>query len=201
MEIAGRLIEVARSLFMRYGIRSVTMEDITREMGVSKKTLYQVVDNKEDLVHQVLAHKLDEDVVALKQIQVEAIDAIDEMLRVTRYILANLRDLSPAVVFDLNKYYGSIWKKVEGVHKQQTYLLIRDNLKRGISQGLYRENINPDIIARLYVAKSSLIVDEGLFPSAEYHPATLFEETILYHMHGVASSRGLILLEKHLYEK
>ena len=177
------------------------MEDITREMGVSKKTLYQVVDNKEDLVHQVLADKMEEDLVALKKIQAESLDAIDEMLRVTRYILATLRDLSPAVVFDLNKYYGGIWSQVEGVHKQQTYLLIRDNLERGIAQGLYRENINPDIIARLYVAKSSLIVNEVIFPSAEYHPAVLFEETIQYHMHGVASSRGLILLEKHLYEK
>lgn len=201
MELNDRIIEAARSLFMRYGIKSITMEDITREMGISKKTLYQSVDNKEDLVNKVLTCKMQEDLLSLQQIHRESLDAIDEMLKITRYILATLRDLSPTAVYDLNKYYGAIWKKNQTEHQQHLYQLIRNNLVKGVGQGLYRDNMNPDIIARLYVAKSSLIVDEEIFPSTQYHPAELFEETILYHMHGVASAKGLILLEKYLYEK
>lgn len=200
MELDDRLITAARALFMKYGIKSITMEDITRELGISKKTLYQVVSNKEELVTKVLQHKMEEDLATLKRIQVESIDAIDEMLKITRYILGTLYDLSPTAVFDLNKYYGAPWKQIQGSHHRHLFELIRDNLQRGIKQGLYRGNMNPDIIARLYVAKSSLIVDEEIFPTRDFNLSDLFEETIRYHMHGVASSKGLALLEKHLYD-
>lgn len=200
MELDERLMEAARSLFMKYGIKSITMEDITRELGISKKTLYQVVSNKEELVTKVLQHKMQEDLATLKRIKAESIDAIDEMLKITRYILGTLHDLSPTAVFDLNKYYGATWKQIQGSHHRHLFELIRANLQRGIKQGLYRSKINPDIIARLYVAKSSLIVDEEIFPARDFNLSDLFEETIAYHMHGVASSKGLALLEKHLHE-
>ena len=182
---------------MRYGIRSITMDDIARELGISKKTLYQYVENKSDLIEHIFQDRISCEKEIMEKIREESVDAVDEMLQVGRYFTRELRQISPTVMYDLQKYYRSTWKEMKTLHRQYVYQLIRENMERGIEQGLYREDMDPDIIAKLYVGKTFQIVDEELFPLQQYDLKKLFEEFISYHMHGIASTKGLERMRLH----
>lgn len=188
-------------LFMRYGIKSVTMDDLARQLGISKKTLYQYVSNKNDLITQIFYQKIELEKTIMAQIREDSSDAIDEILKIAAYVIGELRELSPTTVYDLQKYYQETWRQMEALHQRYIYVIIRENLQRGMGQGLYRQNMNPDIIAKLYVGKTSLVVDEDVFPTRDYDMSDLFREYIHYHIYGIASPKGLALLEKHLQEE
>ncbi len=197
-ELKEQILGKSDELFIRYGIKSISMDDLARELGISKKTLYQFVDNKADLIQQVFQRRISQEKALMARFREDAEDAIDEMLRLARYVIGVLREISPTTVYDLQKYYREVWEKMEALQQQHVFEIILENLKRGMDQGLYRENLNPEIIAKLYVAKTSMVADKDFFPSAEYNMGTLFQEYFRYHIYGIASPKGLRLLEAHL---
>ncbi|MEO1517328.1 MAG: TetR/AcrR family transcriptional regulator [Bacteroidota bacterium] len=201
MEARQKVLTQAETMFMRYGIKSVTMDDIARDLGMSKKTLYQFVNNKADLIQQIFKQHIQEEKSAMSSIVSNAENAIEEIIGIAKYILQLLRTMSPRTIYELRKYYRDIWELIEGMHQEHIYKVIKGNLDRGIGEGLYREDLNADIVSKLYVGKSSLVVDEDLFPLEDYTKEALFIEFIRYHIHGVASQRGLTLLDKYTIKK
>ena len=185
---------------MRYGLKSVTMDDIARHLGISKKTLYEYVDNKADLIGKILDSRVAFEQRMMQQIKEESDDAVEEMLKLARYSIQMLRKLSPTAVYDLKKYYKDLWMAMESLHLKEAYEIIRNNIERGIEQGVYRSDMDPAIISRLYIGKINHVVDDDMFPTSKYDKANLFKEFFNYHMHGIASPKGLELLEKH-YQK
>ena len=198
MELKQRILNISEGLFMRYGLKSVTMDDIARELGISKKTLYQFVDNKSDLIEQIFEMKITEEKALMAQILQSSSDAIDEIVNIARYVIKELKQLSPTTMYDLQKYYRKTWRLLESLHQKHIYIIIKNNLERGMEQKVYRQNMNPDVVAKLYVAKTSFVTDEDLFPIREYNLEDLFREFIIYHIHGIASPKGLKLLEKYI---
>ncbi len=201
MEKELEIFEKVNQLFMKYGIKSVTMDDISRKLGISKKTLYLYVDNKADLINKSLELHLLNEKKDIEEIVKTSKDPIDEMLNIARHVSSMLRQVNPSTVYDLQKYYGESWRLMESLHQDHIYGIIRDNIKRGMDLGLYRGNLDLDIIARFYVGKSLILVDEDIFPMKNYNRDKLFLEFINYHIHGIASKKGLELLEEHLREK
>ena len=198
MNTENKLLTAIEHLFMRYGIKSVTMDDISRELGISKKTLYQHVDNKADLIHKVMFQHAAVELEAMEVIRSKAKNAIDEMLGVSQYVTQMLREISPTTIYDLQKYYRKAWKMMEQLHQEHFYSFIKSNMEQGIKEGLYRDDFDPDIIAKLYVAKTLLVVDQSIFPLRDYNKEALFKAFIEYHIHGVASVKGLKKLEQYL---
>jgi len=197
MDSKQRILTKAEALFMRYGLKSITMDDVSRELGISKKTLYQYVDNKKDLISQVIALSISKEMEFMEELEKESKDAIDEMMRVSKHVTQQLRELHPGAMFDLQKYYSDSWNEMQKFHEEYIYKKIKQNIEKGQKQGLYREDLNPDIIAKLYVGKTMVIVDETTFPLRDYNRENLFLEYVTYHIRGIASSKGLKLLEKH----
>ena len=190
METKEKILAKSEALFLRYGIRSITMDDIARELGISKKTLYQFVDNKADLIQKVLLEFIEEERRVILEITQSSGNAIEEMLRIGRYITQVLRKLKPTTLFDLQKYYPESWQMIRALNQEHIYGVIKNNLEKGIEQELYRNNLSTDIIARLYVGKSHYLVDEEFFPLRNYERGELYREFILYHMHGILSEKG-----------
>jgi AcrR family transcriptional regulator len=198
MELKQHILTKAFELFMRYGIKSITMDDLSRELGISKKTLYQYVQNKADLIEQLFEQHIEQEKHIMAHIQRDSVDAIDELLKIARYVIQKLCELSPTTVLDLQKYYPGIWQEVEALQRRHVYDIIRGNLERGIREGVYRNDMNLDIIAKLYVSKSMLVAEGSLFPPGEYGISRLFREFISYHIYGIASLKGRQELEKRL---
>jgi AcrR family transcriptional regulator len=198
MDMKTQVLDTARELFMRYGVKSVTMDDLARELGISKKTLYQTIDKKADLIRQVIVQFLEGEQEAINFIRSQSENAISEMLAISKHLTTVLRQLRPSTVYDLQKYYRSAWKLIENHHRNHVYSVIRQNLVWGMEEGLYRKNLDPEIIARLYVGRSFILVDESVFSLQENDRNHLLEQFIQYHIHGIASPEGLRELDKQL---
>ncbi len=192
------IIERAGELFLRYGIRSVTMDDVANDLGISKKTLYQYVENKSDLIRQVILSKKEKDIQAFEAIRTNSSNAIEEVLDMATYMSETLRKVSPAIMYDLQKYYKESWCEMEEMRKQHSYKLIKSNIEQGKEQGFYRLDADADIVARLHVGSIVQIVHDNLFPIADFSKDKVLGECIIYHIRGIASNKGLILLESLL---
>jgi TetR/AcrR family transcriptional regulator, cholesterol catabolism regulator len=199
-EPKAAILKKAEALFMRLGLKSVSMDDVTRELGISKKTLYQYFESKEDLITQVISRHQCEESEAVTGICREATDALEEVMGIARHVIVQLQQMSPATIFDLKKYYPEAWQVVERTQFEYVYNVIRSNLERGKKEGLYRDDFDSDIIARLYVGNTSVLMDDQSFPTAAYHWSALYREFIHYHLRGIASPKGLKKLQEYLSE-
>lgn len=196
-----KLISSARDLFMRIGIRSVSMDDIARELGISKKTLYQTVPNKEELVQMVLRAEIEEDVNMLARNRAEAADAIEELLRNSRHFVRQMRKVSPTTMHDLRKYYPEIFHNQVEAHKHHFQHQVEENLRRGKAEGLYREDIDPEVIAHLYVGMTMMVVDRGIFPAQERPLSDILWQHSTYHFFGIVNASGRDRLNEYLKEE
>ena len=198
MELQAKIIEKAEELFLRYGLKSVSMDDIARKLGISKKTLYQYVDNKADLISKIIMAHVEEEKAMMEEAKKNSSDAIEEMLRVARYIVQQLRKFSPALLYDLQKYYDNIWQLLQRLHLEHAYQHIKENIERGQRQSVYRQDVDAEIIAKIYVNSTLSLVDEEAFPLKKYNKEKLFIEFIKYHILGITSAKGTILYKKHV---
>jgi AcrR family transcriptional regulator len=178
------------AVFMRYGMKSVTMDDVARELKVSKKTLYKYVSDKEDLIVQALELYLNGERCRIQETHNKAGNAIEEMVIIIRGVTETLRNIHPSIHYDMEKYYPRAWKLMKD-HKEHTiYGTILENLKRGIEEGYYRENLNPEIIARFYSSTADMVFDGSLFPADRYTFTDVYLEYVRYHIRGIASKKG-----------
>lgn len=197
MEIEYKILKKAGEMFMTYGIKSVTMDDISRANGISKKTLYQYVDNKADLLNKTISLQNEEEKQAIIACQKEANNAIEEVILISRYIKQILQSINPSVVYDLQKYYLEHWKLMRSLHEHFIFNVIKDNLKAGIEQGLYRKDMDIDIVAKLYGSRADVIMDTNLFPLDKYQRTDLHREFVRYHLHAIVSEKGHDVLEEY----
>lgn len=191
------ILTKAEDLFLKYGTKSVSMDDISRKLGISKKTIYQYVDTKKNLVHRIVENHIENEKIDIDKINEEAKNAIEATLQMAKYIIQHLKKIGPSIVYDLQKYHKSSWNTIEEFHQTYVKNCIETNLTRGIKEGYYRKEIDVDIISKLYVGKTLFVSDEDAFPSKEYSKDRVFKEFILYHLHGVVSDKGLEYLKNN----
>jgi TetR/AcrR family transcriptional regulator, cholesterol catabolism regulator len=197
-ELEAKILSNAELLFMKYGVKSVTMDDLAKEMGMSKKTIYTVAKNKEELIFKTLGNHFENEMAQCCQFSSESVNAIEELLSIAKNLIEQMRSMNPAVLYDLKKYYPKAYKVVEDYRFTFIYETIFNNLKKGIKQGLYRKDINADIIAKFYVARADVIFDTALFPPANYNWVDIYSEGLLYHIRGIASEKGLAYLAENV---
>ncbi|MBV6484967.1 MAG: TetR/AcrR family transcriptional regulator [Flavobacteriales bacterium] len=198
METKEQFLLAITELFMKYGIKSLTMDDISRHLGISKKTLYQFATDKKDLVKQCVELTVNSEECMLCNIATQKGNAIDEMFDVNKRISQKLQNVQPAVMYDLQKYYPDAWKVMES-HKQCfVYDMIVENIKRGIEEGLYRDNVNEEITAKIYVGLIDRMFDSEFFPTNKYSFEVLHREIARYHIRGIASEKGAKYLAQKL---
>lgn len=192
------VVAAAERRFNRHGFKSVTMDDIARELGRSKKTLYQVVANKQELIDLVLDHDMARDDALVQQARDESADAVDEMLRIARYFTAQMRETSPAAIYDLQKYYRPCWERLDAHHNGKMIEHVRANLRRGQAEGLYRDDLHRELIAHLFVAAPQAFMDGERFPLEQHEWETILGQFIRYHLSGIVNARGRALLDDYL---
>jgi AcrR family transcriptional regulator len=177
-------------VFMRYGIKSVTMDDIARELKISKKTLYQYVNDKADLVVKIMeAQCVTEKEVIAKAVS-SAENAIDELMIISEMLAKKLQRMNPSIHYDLEKYYPDAWR-VFVEHKEGFVLeCVKSNLERGVGEGIYRDNLNAEIISQLYIQKIDCIFDPAIFPVGKFTFYQVYIELMRYHIRGVANRQG-----------
>jgi len=192
------MLQQVTGLFMQYGIRSLTMDDIARHLAVSKKTVYQCFADKSELVELAMLSHAERESAIVERIHTEATNAIEEMFLIVQQVGRQLNDVHPSILFDLEKYYPKAHRIFQDFKQKTIRSVIERNMRDGMAQGLYRENLNPRIISGLYVGRIDVFFDRELFPPAETNPMQVYVETMRYHIRGIASEKGMIYLQEKL---
>jgi len=194
LEIVKRVWE----LYREFGIRSVTMDDVVREMGISKKTLYQYFSDKTELVMAVMDSVYEKRKNEMCEVLLGKENAIEEMLTYYGLQLKMIREHKPTLIYDLKKYYPKIHEKVSVRKRQHIYDSVLQNLKRGKSEGLFRADINEEILARLNLMRIEAIMSSGIFSDEEIVAPYFFKEIWSYHMYGIVNNKGRKILEQNI---
>ena len=185
------LLEGCEQVFRRIGVRAVSMDDLARELGVSKKTLYKFCKDKGDLVLQVfnrMCNRQDARICALSE---GGENAIDGVINTMEYVQTELREMHPSMLFDLQKYYPSAMQRLEE-HKQENmegYLL--RNIERGQREGFYRKDFDAKLISRLHMAMVQTMTDPSTLEEFGRPLSELQQELHAYHLRGIATERGM----------
>ena len=190
------LLTKAEELFLSYGIKSVTMDDFASRLGMSKKTLYQFVSDKGDLVKKTMKNHIEAEKRAIQEISRQHENAIDEIFEIGRHVLVHLSKMNPSAMYDLQKYHPDGWKLFVEYKNTFIYSCILGNIDKGIRQGLYRDDFNPDIVAKFYAARTEIVVSQEVFPFPKYTVMDVYAEYLKYHIRAIASEKGLKYLEK-----
>ena len=198
MDQFNRIIESALNLFMREGVKTVNMDDISSFMGISKKTLYQYVNNKADLVEKAFRLYQSRILGMISNIQEKNENAIDELFEIDEKLCLMLKNRPPRLINNLKKYYPNVWEILDEIKKKHLFTCITENMDRGKEQELYRNEANSNIIAKLMMNTVDGLVDDATFPLTQYDFKSLLKENRIYHIRGIATDKGIKYLEQKL---
>jgi len=195
-----KILQGAQELFLKYGIRSVSMDDIARHLSISKKTIYQYFVDKDEIVTQATATHLDKTQVGFDSLTSASKNALDELMRIQIFMRKNMQDLNPSLLFDLKKYHNKAWSAwMEHKNKNIKDSVVR-NLKQGIEEGLYRSNLNPEILAMLRVESIQWLYDGQIVPTEKFKMVDIQMQMLDHFMYGLLTEKGRKLYEKYKQE-
>ncbi|MEI7499278.1 MAG: TetR/AcrR family transcriptional regulator [Bacteroidota bacterium] len=184
------ILEQVRKLYQRYGIKSVTMDDVATGLGISKKTLYEHFSDKEDLVRNVLMLEHDNRCSFLSAVEGQKLNAIEELFNVYKIMNDVFREYNPSMEYDLRKYYPDLFMKTKEIRRKRMYESIFNNINKGKKEGLFRKELNSKIIAKLHVFSTESFFDNDMFTQEELTSFKLFHEIFVYHLQGILSNEG-----------
>jgi AcrR family transcriptional regulator len=190
MEKREEIMQNATVVFMRFGIKSVTMDDLARELGISKKTIYQHFKDKNNLIESIIQKRLDKDQRECVSIRDNSLNAIDSLNRVISMVAENLGSIHPSVFYDLQKYHPKA-NQVLNNHKNSFVLdFIHNNILRGIKEGYYRSDFDVEIVSNVYVRMTDSVITGEILNSDKKNLQTIYQEVIAFMIHGLISDKG-----------
>lgn len=201
MEMKERIQLKAEELFKRYGIRSVTMDEISNQLGISKKTLYQSYTDKEEIVSAVFDRMIGNNKQLCMADRENADNAIHEVFLAFDHVLEMFTEMNPAIVFDLQKYHPNVALKLAAYKYEFLYNVISENLKRGISEEIYRPELNIDVITRFRIESSMLAFNTDIFPQSRKDLVGVEKELLEHFLYGLATAKGVKLIHKYIQQR
>jgi AcrR family transcriptional regulator len=193
------IIEKAKQLFFSYGLKSVSMDDIAKQSGLSKKTLYELFNHKNDIVFTVVGKLMRSHEELLITAHSTAHDAIDEVLKQDAGLSLFCKGLRPRFFYELEKFYPQAWAEVEK-YKLKIYDTISENLYKGQEEGVYRKDIDRKLIADLRLHQLVNVLKPKLLTSINLSVKQLADEYTVLYMHAITTERGKKLFDNYLNE-
>jgi len=194
----SKILSQASLLFMQYGIKSISMDDLARELGISKKTIYQHFESKTALVNAAFkAHLKQMEEIVLEFLDKKELNAIEQILGLAEMHQNLLSQMKPTVLFDIQKYYKDSWNLVEEHKENFVKKIIENNLTKGIEEGLYRPELNAKVLSIFYRNQITALTDSKQFSINKYELPDIHKAFINFYIHGIASDKGRSFLTNH----
>lgn len=198
MEPREKILSAAAELFIRLGFKNVTMDDISHRAGISKKTLYQHFSNKPDIVEAAITGHQDESCRMCGEAEAESKNAVEAMVRIMAHFDQMHRQMNPMILFEMQRFYPKAYEQFrEGLVKQDVQA-VRANIERGVAEGLYREGLDADLLARYHIESALMVLQPNLMVNDRrtlQQVAHLIAEHFLY---GLMTPKGEKLYQKYL---
>ena len=198
MEVRDRIIEEATKQFFQFGIRNVTMDDIAISLGISKRTVYEIFRDKGELVETCLNNlTLKEDKRVLEVVN-KSENVIETIFVFMREGIKAMNSINPVFFKDLQKLYPQLWKRLDAEVRAKRLSLSARFLKKGIKEGLFRKDLNVEIISKLFQEQMNLLVDETIFPRDKYDHREIFQSMMINFTRGISTSKGIQIIDEIL---
>jgi len=198
MPVRDRILETALRMFKMYGIKSVTMFDISRESGVSKKTVYEHFKDKEELVKDVMRFMLTNHEQHLEDFRQQSANAIEELLSEVNYMEQLGNTINPVMLYEMQKYHPDIWEEVETFKKERLLHAITINLERGMKEELYRRDFHLNIMARMRLLQLETAFQPALFPATAFNMHDVIRQITSHFILGITTAKGRKLIAERL---
>ena len=200
MEVKDRIKQKADELYRRYGIKSVTMDEIANQLGISKKTIYQSFSDKNELVDAVIVDILKYNKDCCQSYKTKAQNAIHEVFLAMEMLQVMFDNMNPAILHDIERNHPATYKKFKDYKYKYLFEIVKENIERGKREELYRPEVNTDVIAKIRLETMMLPFNEQLFPKNKFSLVTLHQQLIEYFLFGIASLKGYKLILKYQKE-
>jgi AcrR family transcriptional regulator len=197
MEPKERILIKAEEMFMQYGIRSVSMDDIANNLGMSKKTLYQYYADKDELVNAVVDSHISSIQTDCMSCRQDAKDAIHEIFITMERIMEQFSNMNPMVLYDLEKFHFRSYQRFRDHKDKFLAQIIRQNIEWGIKDELYRADVSIDIMSKFRIESMMIPFNVSVFPPGKYNLAALSEKIIEHFAYGLATIKGHKLIQKY----
>jgi AcrR family transcriptional regulator len=192
------ILTKARELFFSYGLKSVSMDDLAKLAGISKKTIYQAFADKNSLVNKIVEDLIQCHYRLFKEVQGTAKDAVDEVLKQASEPFDTWASVSQSFFYELQRSFPEAWQKLEQ-HKQGTYRAgIVSNLERGMAEGLYRDDLDVAFIADVRLHQLTTALQPAAFTDRRLNVGQLVNSLTLFYLHGITTTKGKTLLNKYV---
>ena len=201
MEIQERIRQKADELFRRYGIRSVTMDEIATQLGMSKKTIYQYYTDKDQLVDAVAVDEIHFSQECCTRDSAAAENAIEEIFKVMEFVEVMFRNMNPSMLHDLEKYHPGGYKKFLEHKNKFLYEMVKKNIERGIREELYRPEIDIEIMSRYRLETMMIAFNTNVLPTSKLNFVKLQQEILEHLLYGLATLKGYKLILKYKQQR
>lgn len=197
MEVKERILLKSHELFNRYGIRSVSMDDIAAQLGMSKKTLYQYYTDKDELVTAVFSEVMEHNRVECSLNRDKAENAIHEVFMAFDMVQEMFANMNVSVLYDMEKYHPTCYKKYLEYKNGFMYQMIRSNIERGIKEEVYRSDIDVDIMTRYRIFSIMLAFNTEVFPNNRTNVVYIEQNLLEHFLYGLSTLKGQKLIQKY----
>ena len=184
-------------MFMQFGIRSVSMDDIANSLGMSKKTLYQYFADKDELVDAVIEGHISKIEVKCLACRQNATDAVHEIFLSMEYITEELSNMNPMLLYDLEKFHYRSYQRFKSYKDKFLAEIIRKNIEWGIDDELFRSDLTVDVMCKFRLESMMIPFNVAVFPPGKFKLAALSEEIIQHYVYGLATIKGHKLIQKY----
>jgi AcrR family transcriptional regulator len=191
-----KIRDTATQLFLERGFKSITMDDIANEIGMSKKTIYSEYGNKTSLVEDCVMNKFCHLSDGIDIIIAMEKNAIEELYEIKKYVMSHLNEEKSSPQYQLMKYYPKIHKNLKIMQFDKMHSCVLLNVERGLAQGVFRDNIEPEFVARIYFTGMNSIKDQSIFPINRFPISKLMDSFLEYHLRGIVTPKGKTILNK-----
>lgn len=192
-----RIEEKAEELFFTYGLKSVSMDDIAREAGVSKKTIYQHFSDKNAVVLSIISKLVARQEDLLKQSLKRSENAIHEVILMAENVQTLIGKLRPIMLYDLHKYFPDSWKLMKQFKEESLKNAFIKNLEKGISEGLFRKDLDFEIVSQFELIQFDSFFNPDNYPASQFKTQTVISQITRLFLYGVGSAEGQVVIKKY----
>ncbi|HSY77159.1 MAG TPA: TetR/AcrR family transcriptional regulator [Bacteroidia bacterium] len=201
MKVQQQILKGAEELFFRYGLKSITMDDIAKHLGMSKRTIYENYPTKDSIISALLTAHRESTITDIESHRKSAKNAVEEIILTMQHLKSMSDMMNPRLLFELKKFHPKVWGEFLDMKQNIIMQCVADNIKWGIKQSIYRKELDVETLARLRVEQLELAWNPEVFPSAQYDITKVQLIFIDHFLYGLVNAKGYELIEKYKKSK
>ncbi|MCU0428644.1 MAG: TetR/AcrR family transcriptional regulator [Cytophagaceae bacterium] len=196
-EVYKEILMKSGELFLRFGIKSISMDDISRQLAISKKTIYQYFSDKEELVQEFMKAFLQAEMNQMLELKRESKNVIDELIKSSHFMKQQISNINPTLIYDLKKYHPKAWKCFEEYKWNFLVNEIRETLLEGIKGGYFRKDIDVEILTRMRIEQVEMGFNQDIFNPSKFNMSKVQVEFFEHFLFGISTLKGHKLINKY----